>query len=405
MNKSYRSIWNASKQAFVAAAETVSAKGRPASSISRAATVSALIGSLMALNARAQTAPPAANALPAGGQLSAGQASISQSGAQMQIQQSSQRAVLNWQSFNVGKDAQVQFIQPNAQSVMLNRVIGANPSQIFGRISANGQVVLSNPQGVYFGRDARVDVGGLLATTMSIGDADFMAGRLLLERKGSTAAVVNEGELRSALGGYIALLAPEVRNQGVVIARMGTVAMAAGETIELQFDSARQLTGLRVTPAQVNTLIDNGQAVLAPDGLIILSATGASRLQAGLIRSSGELNASSLQAKGGRIVLEGDEITLSAGSRTLATGATGGGTVLVGGDWQGSGEMTQARKVTLAEGALIDASATGDGDGGKVVLWSRVENPETTTRVARSKPSARVRARAARSKPRARTWT
>lgn len=382
MNKSYRSIWNVSKQAFVAASETVSAKGRTASSISRAATVTFLISSLMVLSVRAQTAPPAAQALPSGGQVSAGQASITQTGALMQIQQSSQRAVMNWQSFNVGKDSQVQFIQPNAQSVMLNRVIGENPSQIFGRISANGQVILSNPQGVYFGRDARVDVGGLLATTMSMADADFMAGRLLLEHKGSTAGVVNEGELHSALGGYIALLAPEVRNQGVVIARMGTVAMAAGEAIELQFDSARQLTGLRVMPAQVNTLIDNGHAVLAPDGLIILSAIGASRLQAGLIRSSGELNASSLQAKGGRIVLEGDEITLSAGSRTLSTGAKAGGHVLVGGDWQGNGTIAQARSVNMADGALIDASATLDGDGGKVVLWSKVANPESITRMA-----------------------
>jgi autotransporter-associated beta strand protein len=110
--------------------------------------------------------------------------------------------------------------------------------------------------------------------------------------------------------------------------------------------------------------------VLAPDGLIVLSAVGASRLQAGVIRSSGELNASSLQAKGGRIVLEGDEISLSAGSRTLATGATGGGTVHVGGGWQGSGTMAQARRVTMAEGAQIDVSATVNGVGGEAVLWS-----------------------------------
>ena len=231
MNKSYRSVWNASKQTYVAAAETVSAKGKPCSGTKVAAVLSALFGGLLsAAAAQAQTSPPV-NALPTGGHVSAGQAAISQNGAHMVIQQGSDRAAINWQTFNVGKDAHVQFQQPSAASVTLNRVMSADPSQIFGRISANGQVVLTNPAGVYFGAGARVDVGGLVATTKSIGDTDFMAGKNRYERKGATGSVVNEGELKAALGGYIALLAPEVRNQGALIAQMGTVALAAGEAL------------------------------------------------------------------------------------------------------------------------------------------------------------------------------
>ena len=187
-----------------------------------------LLGLLWGFAVQAQIPPPVPKALPGGAQVSAGQASILKNGASMVIQQGTDRASINWQSFNVGKDAQVQFQQPSAASITLNRVMSSEPSQIFGRITANGQVILTNPAGVYFGKDARVDVGGLVATTQSISDADFMAGKHRYERSGSTGSVVNEGELKAALGGYIALLAPEVRNQGAIIARMGTERVVCG---------------------------------------------------------------------------------------------------------------------------------------------------------------------------------
>ncbi len=564
MNKTFRSVWNASKQAYVAAAETVSAQGKPCSGTKVAAVVATALGGSLALGALAQTAPPP-TALPTGGQVSAGQASITSSGANLVIDQGTQRASINWQSFNVGKDAQVQFRQPDASSVTLNRVMGADPSQIFGRITANGQVILTNPQGVYFAPGARVDVGGLVATTHGISDADFMAGKSRYERNGSSASVVNEGELRAALGGYIALLAPEVRNQGAIIAQMGTVAMAAGEAIDLRFDSNNRLTSLRVEPSLVQALVDNRHAVKAPGGLIILAAQSMDRLLGGVVKNSGRLEANGLQQQGGRIVLSashrventgslvanatagasasdsgpagrieisapqvansglvsatgtdphgagsvqvlatqftqaaggridlsaprqggtlaiqatgsvqlqgavdvsatadaaaqgqggqvdiraqgdivvdsasvdasgaqggriqlraasgtqpdnpnplpdapgqgrlavmansllstrgrqgpggqvellGDQVDLLDATRIDASGATGGGSVRVGGDWQGSGEVYQARSVRFDEGAAIDASATEQGPGGKVVLWSRLDDAGSAT--------------------------
>ena len=119
---------------------------------------------LMCGCASAQTTPAptvAANQLPTGAQVSAGQASVSQSGNTLNVNQTSQRAVVDWTSFNVGKDATVNFQQPNAQSATLNRVNDTQPSQILGRITAPGQVVLVNPEGVYFGKTATVDVGVL----------------------------------------------------------------------------------------------------------------------------------------------------------------------------------------------------------------------------------------------------
>lgn len=122
-----------------------------------------------------QTLP--AQQLPTGGVVSSGQATISQSGNTLNINQTSQRAVVDWTSFNVGTQGQVNFQQPNAQSATLNRVNDINPSQILGRITAPGQVVLVNPQGVYFGKSSSVDVGALVATTHKAAVSDFMVGK------------------------------------------------------------------------------------------------------------------------------------------------------------------------------------------------------------------------------------
>jgi filamentous hemagglutinin family protein len=327
-------------------------------------------------------APPLPGQLPTGAQVVAGNAAITSAGTVMTVTQGTQRAAIDWASFNVGSAAAVHFNQlQGAGSVTLNRVLDTNPSQIYGRITAPGQVFFTNPNGMYFAPGASVDVGGLVATTHRIGNDDFMAGRYLFERNGATGSIINEGELKAALGGYIALLAPEVRNRGVILAQLGTVALAAGEAYELQIQGQNTLANVIVEPATLNALVDNGHAVLAEGGLIILSARAANQLQGGIVRNSGSLVASSLVEKGGRILLTGDDITLTSTSRIDASGATGGGQVLVGGDWQGSGTLYQATRVSMESGARIDASATQQGDGGKVVLWSAVSNPDSLTSV------------------------
>lgn len=326
-------------------------------------------------------APPAPTALPAGGKVVGGEAQIASRQSTMTIDQSTTRAAIDWQSFNIGREAHVDIRQPSSESVLLNRIYGDSASQIFGKLTANGQVFLSNPNGIYFAPGASVDVGGLVATTHRPSLQEFLAGQDRFTRQGATGSIINEGQLRAALGGYIALLAPEVRNLGVIIAELGTVVMAAGDAYELRFDPARRLEGIRVEPGSLQGVIDNGQAVLAPGGYIVLSAVGAQRLQGGVIRNSGVLEASSLVSRGGRIVLEGDHIALASGSSLRATGATGGGTVLVGGNWQGNGPTAQATTVSMAQGATIDASATSQGDGGTVVLWSDVTNSDSHTTV------------------------
>lgn len=355
---------------------------KKSASLRNAWTLKSSVACALAAMGFAHAAPPAPGELPRNGQKVAGQATIATLGEAMTVNQTSQRAILDWQSFNVGSAASVHFNQQQgAGSVTLNRVLDAQPSQIFGRITAPGQVFLVNPGGIYFSPTAKIDVGGLVATTHAIADEDFMAGRYLFERQGAQGSIVNEGELKSALGGYIALLAPEVRNQGVILAQAGTAALAAGETFELQMQGQNTLASISVTPSTIKSLVDNRWAVIAEDGLIILSARAADQLQGAVVNNSGSLVARSLTEKGGRIFLTADSIDLTMGSQIDASGAKGGGTVLIGGDWQGGGGLYQATRVSMASDASVDVSATRDGDGGKAVFWSDLANPHSLTEV------------------------
>ncbi|HET7881016.1 MAG TPA: filamentous hemagglutinin N-terminal domain-containing protein, partial [Acetobacteraceae bacterium] len=110
-------------------------------------------------------AQPAPNARPVGGTVVGGAASISRTSGDTQINQSSQRAAIDWQSFNVGAKQSVTFNQPSSSAVALNRVTGPDPSQIAGRIDANGQIVLVNQSGVTFYRGAQVNAAGVMVST------------------------------------------------------------------------------------------------------------------------------------------------------------------------------------------------------------------------------------------------
>jgi len=340
MNKTYRLIWNDALDAWVAVAEIVKSRGK------RSSRALLLATALMPLPSMVLAQAPAPTQLPTGGNVVAGTANIAQSGAVMNITQTTQRAAIDWNTFNVGSSATVNFLQPSSSAVALNRVLSSNPSQIFGQINANGHVFLTNPSGVYFAPGASVDVGSLTATTHSISNADFMAGNYKFTRSGSTGSVVNEGTLKAGLGGYIALLAPEVRNQGVIIAQAGTVAMAAGETITLQMSSNNTLANLEVEASTIAALVENRHAVQAPGGLIILSARAADQLQGSVVKNSGTLAATSLGLKAGRIVLT----------------AEGGSVVQEGSILSSSGEVNiSAADVYFGNGVTSVASRSEDG--------------------------------------------
>ncbi|EIZ0183474.1 filamentous hemagglutinin N-terminal domain-containing protein, partial [Salmonella enterica subsp. enterica] len=337
--------------------------------------------------------------LPTGGQIVGGQGSISTSGNQMTIHQQTQNMATNWHSFDIGKNNTVQFVQPDSSSVALNRVTGASGSQIMGTLKANGQVFILNPNGVLFGKNARVDVGGLVASTKNISTADFMKGQYTLSGEGNPGAqVINQGSLTTTKGGYIVLAGERVSNSGTVTTPGGKTVLAAGKTVTLQLDNGG-LTSVSVNGSVVNALVENRGLISATNGQVYLTAKGQDMLlntvvnnsgtveakglasrggeivlnggDSGVVSQSGQLLADSQTGQGGKITLEGQNIHLAGGSLTSATGKTGGGEVYVGGGWQGQdSRIKNASKVVMDKTATADVSATENGKGGTAVLWS-----------------------------------
>lgn len=337
--------------------------------------------------------------LPTGGQIVAGQGSISTNGNQMTISQNTHGLVTNWNTFDVGQNHTVQFVQPDSSAVALNRVTGGHESQILGTLTANGQVMLVNPAGVMFGKGATVNTAGLVASTKNISNADFMAGHYTFSGGSDAGAeVVNQGSLTTTKGGFIVLAADRVKNSGSIRTPGGKTVLAAGEKVTLQLDNTG-LASVLVSGSVVNALVENSGLLSATDGRVYLTARGKDMLlntavnntgtveasglsghggeivlsggDSGVVSQSGTLLAGSKTGRGGKITVEGQNIHLAANSRTSATGKTGGGEVYVGGGWQGKdGHIRNASKVVMDKSATIDVSATESGNGGTAVLWS-----------------------------------
>jgi filamentous hemagglutinin family protein len=242
-----------------------------------------------------------ASAAPGGAQITAGTGTVSQTGNTTTIRQTSADLFLNWQSFNVTANEVVNFIQPSATSIAVNRIWGNTGSQIFGHLDANGQVWLINPNGILFGLGAQVNVGGLTASTLDVSDASFSSNLRSFSGSG-TGSVVNQGTIQAADGGYVALLGNQVSNQGVIRAQLGTVALGAGSAETLTF-RGRQLIHLRVDQSTLNDLAANGQLIQADGGRVIMTAGAQNSLLASVVNNTGIVQARSVENHNGTITL------------------------------------------------------------------------------------------------------
>jgi filamentous hemagglutinin family protein len=345
MNHTYRVIWNEAGACFEAVAETASGKGKRS--------LGKRERKLRALALAAGLAAAQALAAPMGGQVSAGQGGITQSGTTTTITQTTPKLAINWQSFGIAGNETVNFVQPGASAIALNRVLGTEASQILGRLNANGQVFLLNPNGVLFGQSAQVSVGGLVASTLGMSDTDFMTGRYVLRASGNGGSVRNEGTIRAADGGSIALIGAQVSNTGTLVANLGTVALAASKQVTLDF-SGDGLLKLAVDEGAVNALAHNGGLMQADGGTALLTAKAADALAGTVVNNTGVIQARTLENRGGVIKL---------------LGGFNGGTVQVGG--------------------TLDASAPTGGDGGFVDTSGAhvkvAEGTRVSTRAAQGK--------------------
>jgi filamentous hemagglutinin family protein len=350
MNHIHRSVWNSSTATCVATAETSKSSGNKVSSNTGA--LQAGRWALKALAASLWLAYAAsASALPQGGEVTAGSASVTATPGKLTIVQGSPSAVLNWQSFSIGAGEAVQFVQPGASSVALNRVVGTDPSTILGSLSSNGKVFLVNPNGILFGRGASVNVGGLVASTLHITDSDFMTGRYKFSGS-STQAVSNQGTL-NAPGGSVALLGAHVSNEGVIAARMGSVSLVGGQAIALDV-AGDGLLNITIDQGAVNALVSNGGLIQADGGQVLMTAQAAGHLLKTVVNNTGVIQAQTLVNHNGSIKLLGDmqSGTVNAAG-TLDASAPAGG--------HGGFIETSAAQVKLDGALRVTTAASANG--------------------------------------------
>ena len=368
MNHTYRLVWNEAAQRYVPAAESARARGKRAGCraarrlgtvVLAASVAGAYAGSAVAgptsrgavLASQATIGQPLpVSVLPSGGQVTSGNGAITQTGNSTVINQQSQNLAINWLSFSIGAGESVRFNQPNSSAIALNRVVGQDPSEILGTLSANGQVFILNPNGVLFGKSAEVNVSALLASTLNLSDADFQAGHYQLAAGSSPGTVVNQGNLTAAAGGYLALVGPSVSNNGNMKVMSGTVLLAAGNKVSLQITDG-SLLSYSIDQGAVNALAQNSQLIQADGGRVFLSAQGADAVSKAVVNNTGIIEAQTVDNQGGVIRLLGDSTVGQVNvAGTLDASAPHGG--------DGGAIETSAAQVKVADDAHVTTAAT-----------------------------------------------
>ena len=368
---------------------------------------------------------------PTGGVVSAGEATIDQSQPDTTIiTQTSTSLVIDWATFNVSTSESVIFNQPSNTAAVLNRINDTSASQILGTIQANGQVFLTNPHGIVFGKTARVNVGSLFASTLVISNEEFLSGNYNFKRQGDLAgAVINHGVISASSGGFVVLVGNRVENRGLIVAKMGHVQLSAAGAVTMDFHGDGliqfQITDKVLSnPDGSDAAVLNTGTIKADGGKVVLSAKAASSIftnvvnntgvihaghvvksggvihllgEGGTVRSSGTLhadnggtvlvrsdamtvidNGSVVTAigpeggQGGRVHVLGSTVALLGNAQIDVSGDTGGGEILIGGDFQGKGTVPNAQYAFVDDAVTLTADAKQAGDGGTIIVWSDI---------------------------------
>ncbi|HMX16483.1 MAG TPA: filamentous hemagglutinin N-terminal domain-containing protein, partial [Rhodocyclaceae bacterium] len=357
---------------------------------------------------------PAVVANPVGGVVVSGTASFTQQNPNTLLVRNGSGAVINWKSFSIGASETTIFDQASAASWVLNRVTGGDISRIYGHLKSNGRVFLVNRNGIFVGPGAVVDTTGFVGSTLGILDSDLAAGRLQFAKDGKAGSIVNQGVIRTQSGGNVVLMAPRITNQGTIDAPGGEIILAAGQKatitsldldgvafqVQAPADTVLNLGKLLADDGAVKvfagtlkhsgeiranaiTRDSGGQIVLASRAGLDVTAVGSVtadgpsggsiRLESatGTARVAGRLRAVGSADGGGQVDVLGRQVSLTGKAAVDASGATGGGNLRIGGDFQGNNpDVPNATDTFVAAGVRLAADATGLGKGGRIVVWS-----------------------------------
>ncbi len=355
-------------------------------------------------------------ALPQGGNVVSGKVNINYAALdRLNVNQTSNQAIVNWQSFNVGRDASVHFNQPVSKASILNNVLSGR-SIINGSIYSNGRLFLVNPTGILTGPHSAIKAEGAVLSTLNLSKQNYLNNSYQFNTN-SNSSLVNQGLIE---GQYVALIAPQVNNKGTIITSAATT-IAAGDDVLLGISDSNNLT-VKVSPSKLQAMAKNEGTIKTQNGIVTIKTDAAQSLvdevvklpnakadglvsengviklvsNSGSIKAkkikidagskgaaeiSGNLNSNNENGIGGTIEITGKDIDVNSATIT-ANGQTGGGKVLIGGDWQGSGDLLQATYLDIDSNSKITANALTSGSGGTIVAWSDIKNSNSLTRVS-----------------------
>ncbi|CBY87522.1 filamentous hemagglutinin N-terminal domain-containing protein [Haemophilus influenzae] len=313
-----------------------------------------------------------------------GTASMSINGKSTTIT-NSPNAIINWKQFNINQDELVHFVQQNSNSAVFNRVTSDQISQLKGALNSNGHVFLINPNGIVMGKDAVINAAGFTASTLNISDKDLKARNFNFEqaKDKAMAQIVNNGLISVSKNGSVNLIGGSVKNNGVITVEDGNILLLAGQKVTISDMTNPTITYSVVAPE--NEAVNLGK---------IFAKNGKIQVHAGSLVNKGTLNANSVrQDKSGEIILSakegeanidgtvtlknanfkagsltitGKKVVLNSGAKVELTGKEGG-TVYIGGDERGKGEIQLAEKTEIKYGASVNVS--GSEKGGRAIVW------------------------------------
>ncbi len=328
----------------------------------------------------------------------AGSASFSQNGNVTTVL-AANRTIINYSSFNIAAGQTVRFIQPSANSAVLNRVLSMMPTTINGTLQSNGIVYVVNPAGIIFGQGAIINAGQFVAAAAHMSDSDFLNSRNVFTTSGGR--VENFGRIEGATG--VNLIGGQVANFGTIVSPQGSVVMAAGDRVLIGERAGRVFAQVATDPNKTESRgsvgVENGGTVAAPRGRVIMGAgdlyatairtnKGSSiqarsveitaptdtadgkRPDAGRVIISGTIDVRGTQPgqHGGDVTVTGSQIGL-LGATIDASGSAGGGVIRIGGDAHGSGDMPHSSATFVDVTSVVRADAIDNGNGGTIIFW------------------------------------
>jgi filamentous hemagglutinin family protein len=331
-------------------------------------------------------------ALPSGGSVAAGSATISQTNTQTTINQSSQNAVINWNGFDTSSNQSVVFNQPNSTSNTLNRINSGLPTNFAGSLTANGNVFIVNSSGIVFAKGSKVDVAGLIATTLDINNNDFMNANytFTLPQGSGSSSIINNGTLTAEDKGVIALIAPNVQNgdSGIIQANCGTVNLSTGKTFVVDFNGDN-LINFDASSTINNGAIKASGKISANGGKILMTNNAVSQTLDDVINVSGVLEASTAKTgQNGEIILEGGQGAISetdagtmiaSGASSFSTEGQYGDITLTNNQFSGPVSFRSGRDVSIGDNHGLNLIFADSVIAGNLMIMDAESNISQTS--------------------------